>query len=122
MGVSKAYITQLLSGSRNMTLWTFANAAYHCGQKVLVNYVPIQEKRDRQKAHSAFEVQGLLHWFLAAYQKAEMASRGVRKLGPGKEAYAVKLFERLEEHEYPGIEQVRQFTEEEIEECYAAAG
>jgi transcriptional regulator with XRE-family HTH domain len=38
MGVTKAYITQLLSGTRNMTLHMLAVAAFHCGQKIDIRY------------------------------------------------------------------------------------
>ena len=45
MGTSKAHITQLLSGSRNMTLRTFADVMYAMDERVLVTSTPIAENR-----------------------------------------------------------------------------
>lgn len=37
IGVSRSYITQILSGSRNMTLRTFADLMFAMNEKILIN-------------------------------------------------------------------------------------
>jgi transcriptional regulator with XRE-family HTH domain len=41
IGKSKAYVTQVLSGARNMTLHTFADFAFALGHKVDINPIPL---------------------------------------------------------------------------------
>ena len=48
MGKSKSYVTQLLSGSRNMTLHTFADLAFALGQKVEIKFVPALGSRSSE--------------------------------------------------------------------------
>ncbi|MDQ6653873.1 MAG: helix-turn-helix domain-containing protein [Acidobacteriota bacterium] len=43
IGKSKAYVTQLLSGTRNMTLHTFADLVFALGHKVEFNVAPQNE-------------------------------------------------------------------------------
>jgi transcriptional regulator with XRE-family HTH domain len=56
IGKSKAYVTQLLSGGRNMTLHTFADLAFALGYKVELQASPLSKsgevtpKRQRHEA------------------------------------------------------------------------
>jgi predicted transcriptional regulator len=43
LGTSRAYVTQLLSGSRNVTLNTLADAAWALGQRASVRMEPMQQ-------------------------------------------------------------------------------
>ena len=45
IGKSKSYITQLLSGSRNMTFHTLAQLAYMLGYKLNIQPVPLAEEQ-----------------------------------------------------------------------------
>ena len=46
VGTSKSHITQLLSGSRNMTMHTLADLAFALGRKVEIRSLP-QPRKDR---------------------------------------------------------------------------
>ena len=42
IGKSKAFVTQVLSGSRNMTMHTFADLAFALGHRIVVNSEPLE--------------------------------------------------------------------------------
>jgi transcriptional regulator with XRE-family HTH domain len=44
LGVSRAYITQVLSGSRNMTLNTLADLAWACNSRAQVKVEPLRKE------------------------------------------------------------------------------
>lgn len=46
IGVSRPYITQILSGSRNITLRTFADLMYAMNEKVLITSTSISDMDD----------------------------------------------------------------------------
>lgn len=46
IGVSRPYITQILSGSRNITLRTFADLMYAMNEKVLITSTSISDVED----------------------------------------------------------------------------
>lgn len=46
IGRSKAYVTQLLSGARNMTLHTFADLAFALGHQVRLSVAPLVGRND----------------------------------------------------------------------------
>ena len=52
VGTSKSHVTQLLSGSRNMTLRTLAELAFAVGHKVEIRSLP-QPRKDRVVRQSA---------------------------------------------------------------------
>ena len=43
LGRSRAFVTQVLSGQRNLTLRTFADLAWACGHRVVVTAEPLLE-------------------------------------------------------------------------------
>jgi transcriptional regulator with XRE-family HTH domain len=43
LGRSRAFVTQVLSGRRNMTLRTLADLAWACGNRVIVSAEPLRE-------------------------------------------------------------------------------
>lgn len=43
LGRSRAFVTQVLSGQRNLTLRTFADLAWACGHRVVVTAEPLRE-------------------------------------------------------------------------------
>lgn len=45
IGKSKAFVTQLLSGSRNMTLHTFADLAFALGHKIEIAPAPLKKRK-----------------------------------------------------------------------------
>ena len=54
LGTTRANITQLLSGSRNMTLKSLAAVSYACGVRASLSFQPVPELSD---ATSAYEPQ-----------------------------------------------------------------
>ncbi len=53
LGKSRAYVTQMLSGARNLTVRTLAEAAYALGVEVKLEAVPLEAERRRQKSPEA---------------------------------------------------------------------
>ena len=45
IGKSKAFVTQLLSGSRNMTVHTFADLAFALGNRIELSSAPVNDTR-----------------------------------------------------------------------------
>jgi transcriptional regulator with XRE-family HTH domain len=43
LGKSRAFVTQVLSGQRNLTLRTFADLAWACGHRVVVTAEPLRQ-------------------------------------------------------------------------------
>src|SRR5688500_2443829 len=79
MGVRKSYITQLLSGSRNMTLQTLATVAYHCGRAIRMSSVPVKEAYNLQtRSINPYFSFSLEEAASAPAQHAEPGSSGLR--------------------------------------------
>lgn len=55
-GKSRAYVTQLLSGSRNMTLHTFADIVFVLGHRIGLRSVPLQSVRDEHDCVVTYDV------------------------------------------------------------------
>jgi transcriptional regulator with XRE-family HTH domain len=57
-GSSKSHITQLLSGSRNMTMHTLADLAFVLGHKIELKPAPLVEVASSERCRSAFRGDG----------------------------------------------------------------
>jgi transcriptional regulator with XRE-family HTH domain len=120
MGVSKAYITQLLSGSRNMTLQTLATAAFHCGRKIKVQYVPLEQEAEREEAETKFDASSYREMLEQKVYEHLQPSTMPKKAGkllffPGYKAKHIKPPDRTQY----SLE-VSSSTETTIEENYEA--
>jgi transcriptional regulator with XRE-family HTH domain len=51
LGKTKGYVSQLLSGERNMTLRTLADLAYATGYRVELRTIPLEEPRSYEERH-----------------------------------------------------------------------
>jgi transcriptional regulator with XRE-family HTH domain len=56
IGKSRAYVTQLLSGSRNMTLHTSADLAFALGHRIGLRSVPLHSVRDEHDCVMSYDV------------------------------------------------------------------
>lgn len=56
LGKSRAYVTQILNGSRNMTLHTAADVAFALGHRIGLRSVPLQSVRDEHDCVMTYDV------------------------------------------------------------------
>jgi transcriptional regulator with XRE-family HTH domain len=119
MNVSKAYITQLLSGSRNMTLQTLAMAAFLCGQKIKISHAPLEEQEQswtRKEFNTEEFRKGLEDWW-TQYEKEKEIPQKTGKI-PSWKHYKVEELKQTPKYTTIEIEQQSHPREEQ----HAAAG
>jgi transcriptional regulator with XRE-family HTH domain len=59
---SRAYVSQLLSGSRNLTLHTLAELAFHLGYRIEMDAIPLSCVNDNQGLPIRFEFPKAISW------------------------------------------------------------
>lgn len=61
LGKSRAYITQILSGTRNMTLGTFSDICFALGFKPEIA-LPVQEEQEKQEEFEYLDIPSYKTW------------------------------------------------------------